>query len=132
MNNHSTETTIYIALVDDDPIANSIHQMVLQKSLPGVRIRVFQQAKQALEHIVTDEASFDLLLLDLNMPELNGWEFLQKLQQTSAKKPPVVILSSSNDPEDLKRSREFELVRGYWIKPLKSSDVIEFLSPSPS
>lgn len=118
-----------IVLVDDDPVANSIHQIVLKKAIPEARVLVFQKASHALEHLISEEPDLSLLLLDLNMPELSGWEFLDQLSRQSGKKPPVVILSSSSDPEDIRRSGEFEMVRGYWTKPLKSSDVLGFLKP---
>lgn len=120
---------MHIFLVDDDPVANNIHQIVLKKAIPEARVHVFQQASHALEHLISQEPDINLLLLDLNMPELSGWEFLDQLARHPGKKPPVVILSSSSDPEDLRRSKEFEMVRGYWTKPLKSTDVLSFLKP---
>ena len=129
MYNQFTESAIKIVLVDDDPVANSIHQIVLKKAIPDASVRVFQLATHALEHLISEEPELSLLLLDLNMPELSGWEFLDQLARHPGKKPPVVILSSSSDPDDLRRSKEFDMVRGYWTKPLKSADVLDFLNP---
>ena len=63
----------------------------------------------------------ELLFLDLNMPQISGWQFLEKLQVLYPKlvKPiDVYIISSSIDPRDIKRSGKYSFVKSYLIKPV--------------
>ncbi|HZF99933.1 MAG TPA: hypothetical protein VEY71_02980, partial [Chitinophagales bacterium] len=67
--------------VDDDPINNSICTYVVMKTFPGTDIEQFIEPKKGLEFIEKDYTGRDapvptVLLLDINMPEINGWEFL--------------------------------------------------------
>jgi CheY-like chemotaxis protein len=61
----------------------------------------------------------DILFLDLNMPVLDGWQFLQEFGMLEKKiKMPIYILTSSNYEGDLIKSKEFDVVKGYIVKPL--------------
>jgi len=74
-------------------------------------------------------AKSTILLLNLNMPFMTGWEFLEgfaTLDWTVRERIRIYILSSSIDTEDRKRSESIEFVKGYLTKPL-STDVVERL-----
>jgi CheY-like chemotaxis protein len=104
-----------VILVDDDPINNLVTKRLLQKINPNLEIVDFTNAIDALEHLKSSR--IDLILLDINMPEMNGWEFLNELEN-SGNKTPVLMLSSSIDPSDHCKSILYKSVRGFLRKPL--------------
>lgn len=109
-----------IFLVDDDPINNLINRRLLGKTGIGDYIEEFLSAHEALEKIklLPKEGSL-LIFLDINMPVLNGWEFLD--QYTSLfpnRNDVIVILSSSIDFQDRQKALEYSVVSGFLEKPL--------------
>jgi CheY-like chemotaxis protein len=109
-----------IFLVDDDPINNLINRRLLGKIGIGNYIEEFLIAQEALEKIkqLPKEDSL-LIFLDINMPVLNGWEFLEKYTALFPdRKDRIVILSSSIDYQDRKKAFEYPIVSGFLEKPL--------------
>ncbi|MBC6365912.1 two-component system response regulator [Algoriphagus sp. AK58] len=109
-----------IFLVDDDPINNLINKRLLGKTGISQTILEFLGGEEALEKLEEISPSARLLIfLDINMPVLNGWEFLNKyLASFSHRKDKIVILSSSIDFQDRQRASEFQIVAGFLEKPL--------------
>ncbi len=109
-----------IFLVDDDPINNLINKRLLGKIGISNQILEFLEGEEALSQIsMLSQEKVALIFLDINMPVLNGWEFLEKyLQQYPTRKDKIVILSSSIDFQDRQKAREFEIVKGFLEKPL--------------
>lgn len=72
----------------------------------------------------------DVIFLDLNMPEMNGFQFLDlftKLPKNVLKQSKVVIITSSDAPEDMERSADYPQVIKYFLKPLKEMDLTELI-----
>jgi CheY-like chemotaxis protein len=115
-----------VLLVDDDSTANFLHQLLLQKTLCVTeRVFVAENGQQALTQLGPG-AAFppQLILLDLNMPVMNGWEFLAAYQQLPPMAPrPLVVLLSSSD-HDLAQARAQQLpVDDFLSKPLTREKV---------
>jgi CheY-like chemotaxis protein len=106
-----------ILLVEDD----RVDAMTVERALKDVhvtnRLDLAQDGEKALEYLKTHEAPC-VILLDLNMPRMNGIEFLQIVKSDSVlKKIPVIVLTTSESDQD--RLGSFELsVAGYMIKPV--------------
>ncbi len=109
-----------VFLVDDDPINNLINRRLLGKTGISNQIDEFLGGEEALEKINELEPDNSLLiLLDINMPVLNGWEFLNRyLEIYPDRKDKIVILSSSIDFQDRQRAEEYQIVSGFLEKPL--------------
>ncbi|MBT1704311.1 response regulator [Chryseosolibacter indicus] len=106
-----------IILIDDDEIVHFIFGRVATSYNNGINTLCFKSARQALQHLQTNVAQVDLILLDINMPVMNGWEFLKNYQELKFSYP-VYILSSSADSSDLQKSTTFDSVKGYFTKPI--------------
>jgi CheY-like chemotaxis protein len=118
-----------IFLVDDDPINNLINKRLLGKVDISKNILEFQDGEEALteiERLTEDEGI--LILLDINMPVMNGWEFLDKyLTFFPLRNDRIVILSSSIDFLDRQKAKEFKVVSDFLEKPLTLDKIKEYI-----
>jgi CheY-like chemotaxis protein len=116
-------------LIDDDHVTNMLNRYYLEEHFPHVAIELFCKATKALDELINIGKETDFIFLDLNMPEMNGWEFLDALVEASPLPnhfPKIYILSSSLDPADRLRAENHALVAGFISKPLESVE-LEFL-----
>lgn len=116
-----------ILLVDDDEPTNFLNQMVIEELDITEHIRVAQNGQQALSYLkktgIGDEQFPlpDLILLDINMPAMNGWEFLQHYSNLPAHQKAnvvIVMLTTSLNPDDRAKAQEISDVTGFETKPL--------------
>ncbi|MAQ74961.1 MAG: response regulator [Aquimarina sp.] len=113
-----------ILLIEDDEIERLKFDRVLKKNGLLHKLSLSHNGEEALEKLSTHNFIPDIILLDLNMPKMNGLEFLKILKSDQhLKYIPVIILSTSNNIRDLKRCYE-EGIAGYMVKPLKYEDYI--------
>ena len=114
--------------IDDDHINNFLTERVLQEAGIPMTTRSYLSAEDALEDMVqtSREELPDIVFLDLNMPMMNGWQFLDALEPHKDKvlgKSHIYILTSSLDTSDVSKSEEYDLVNGFIHKPLTVEDV---------
>jgi CheY-like chemotaxis protein len=109
-----------IFLVDDDPINNLINKRLLGKVGISNQIIEFLEGEEALIQIETLPSENQILIfLDINMPVLNGWEFIEKYKEIYPnRQDKIVILSSSIDYQDRQKAKEYQIVSGFLEKPL--------------
>ena len=115
-------------LIDDDYISNFVTEKVLTDASFSENIRSFLSAEEALDFLKSNmPASIpDVIFLDLNMPGMNGWDFLEELEPYREQLKDVCsiyILTSSLDMADTARSEEYDLVQGLLHKPIDHQDV---------
>ena len=118
-------------IIDDDPIHQRIAQIMITKHQLFDDFTSYLQAGEALKFLEENrdvaDALPDVIILDLNMPVIDGWKFLDEFEKFSAsliKKIRIFIVSSSVDEKDMSRSRSYDSVEGFISKPL-SADVIK-------
>jgi CheY-like chemotaxis protein len=104
-----------LVLVDDDPLVNKMHKMLLKKYHANIAVIDFNNPQKALDHIAAHHT--ELIFLDINMPEIDGWEFLSRLKEQSLK-PKVIIVSSSIDPAEKNKAYSHDCVKDFISKPL--------------
>lgn len=125
---------IFIA-IDDDPINNLLSKVIIKKALPDATVYEFTEAKVALEFIDNEARDYDgiILFLDINMPIIDGWGFLERFERLStdiAGKVRIYMLSSSLDENDVIRARSYASVEDYIPKPLTIEGVEGICSKS--
>lgn len=109
---------ISLLLIDDDEIERMKFKRVCQKHNYPHTIIEARNGEMALDILKNQEILPNVILLDLNMPKMNGTEFLAELKHnTSLKYIPIVIMSSSDNDKDIKECYELGIA-GYIIKPL--------------
>ena len=123
-----------ILCVDDDPITLMLCKMVITKALFSKEITTAKNGEEAIKYFDTLKTSDpnskpQLIFLDLNMPVMDGWEFLDSFNTAAYSEfhdTKVIILSSTTDPEDLKKSKKYPMVIDFLSKPI-SKEMLEFL-----
>jgi CheY-like chemotaxis protein len=119
-------------LIDDDQTTNFVNQMLLEDLQVSKQVLVAHNGKEALELIsrqCENGCCPELILLDINMPVMNGFEFLkayEKLEFAHKQSVVIVMLTTSMNPEDVKRLEEFP-TQGLLTKPLTSEMVQRLL-----
>lgn len=112
-----TDENKKVILVDDDDTNNFISRRLLQIYDPKIRVTEFIDPEAALASIKEgSQSNTRLVLLDINMPKINAWQFLESLG--SLEGSDIIILTSSIDPKDRLKAKEIHAVKGFWTKPL--------------
>lgn len=108
-----------IYLIDDDEIAVYLTNILLYKTSFADEVVTYNRSIEGLNKLLNSSPDDlpELIFLDINMPELDGWEFLDQLKKHNLKIP-VYIITSSIDPSDKARAYAHKLVSGLVTKPL--------------
>lgn len=127
-----------ILCVDDDPITLMLCKKVIKKSDFSQEIDSAINGEEALKYFdnliiennQTSKGFPQLIFLDLNMPVMNGWEFLDIFSKNqylkNFSKTKVIVLSSTIDPSDISRSKNYPMVIEFLSKPI-TSEILEIL-----
>lgn len=127
---------VNIMLVDDDEINNFITVKLIRKAFPDSVITTYLNGRLAIDKIKNIleynlENIPDYILLDINMPVMNGWEFLEEykvLNLDPDKKITIYILSSSVFSNDVDKAKSYESVANFISKPLNLEAIKEVFS----
>lgn len=119
-----------IVLIDDDVTTNYLNKLVVERSNLVDELFIFNSAEEALSFSKDNEQAIDgsLILLDINMPIMNGWEFLETYNEAYSKgKNKIVLLTSSIDPSDKSKADINPHVVDYKSKPLSNTLLQELI-----
>lgn len=116
-----------IYIIDDNEIDLIVGRKLLERRDDQLSISVCQDPTLALEEISNASIQPDVILLDWHMPVLNAQDWLTRYTQQLKASIPVYILTSSIDPRDKQRIEEFEVVQGFFSKPLNQAHIDEIL-----
>lgn len=117
-------------IIDDDPIFIYGTKRIMKEVDFSQEILVYNNGEEAIDGLTEisklGEPMPEVIFLDLNMPIMNGWEFLEefeKLPNHNKQKTIIYIISSSVDPRDLERVKNYKQVNNYILKPITPNDL---------
>lgn len=122
-----------ILIVDDDPIVRLIIQTMINTIDSSVNCHPCDNGEVGLYVLETLRNATEaiIVLLDINMPVLNGWEFLESLQNINLNSFTIFqlyIVTSSTDESDMVKAQSYSLVKKVFHKPLSKQDIEEILN----
>jgi len=129
-----------ILLIDDDLATNFINKRIIQKADISEHIQVALNGKEAIDYLCkkgnfeSDTNEFpqpQLILLDINMPVMDGWEFIEaykKLDTVNKEEITIVMLSSSFNPADKAKAESIEQISDFKQKPMSKEALLEIIA----
>jgi CheY-like chemotaxis protein len=124
-----------IMLVDDNRNDNFFHEREIKKNNKSTIVISKSSGMDALDYLKSTkdnkEMVPDLILLDINMPGMNGWEFLKeynRLEKDLQSRVIVIMLTTSDNPDDEAKAKEFNFVSEYITKPLTKETMEDIIS----
>lgn len=129
-------------LVDDDSINNFVNQTLIAKLNITGNVITALNGEEALKHVrqycsVSDRCCPDLILLDINMPVMDGFDFLEeysKLDFSNKNQVVIIVLTTSSNPKDIEKIEQYK-VNGFINKPLteeKLRNILQIHFPDSS
>lgn len=122
-------------IIDDDPISVFGMKRSMKKVNFAKTIEVYHNGQEAIDGITSmveaGQQIPSVIFLDLNMPIMDGWEFLEnfiKIPNYNTDSVTIFIVSSSVNPRDIIRAKEYSIVNNYILKPIKPEDLTKVLS----
>ncbi|AEH02772.1 response regulator [Lacinutrix sp. 5H-3-7-4] len=127
--------SLNICIVDDDEIYKFTVVKILESIDFNKKIEVFSDGEEAfsflLDNIDQPKALPDVILLDINMPVMDGFQFMEeyiKIKPRVGKKITIYMVSSSVDPMDLQKAKGISEISDYIIKPIKRGELKAIIS----
>lgn len=115
-------------VVDDDPVILFLMKKLIEHSGFDGGTAYYERARAALEELENSYSPENryVIFLDINMPEMNGWQFLDKLTLfASPENTDVFIITSSTDAADKSKANRFSHVKKFLTKPVKLEHLVE-------
>lgn len=114
---------LHILLVDDNETDQFFNETLIEDFDPEIKILQAYDGQEALNAIASAEQKPDVILLDINMPGMNGFEFLEEYSKNCDFSTVIVMLSSSDQGDDKQKALSYDCVKSYFVKPLDNEKI---------
>lgn len=123
-----------VCIIDDDNIYINLMKKIIEIKKLSDSILIFNNGKEAIDFFLDsldNEDNPQVIFLDLNMPVMDGWQFLQEFSKIKNKiknKIEIYVVSSSINSKDIERAKSIDIVSDYLTKPIKLDDFEKILA----
>lgn len=119
----ATENQITLMIIDDDEDDRQWFQIAIERTRPKVKLVKALGGRAAMGYLLSGLTP-DLIFLDLNMPGMDGFDFLRAINKTRVKKIPVVAISTSDRPADISKAIHLGAIH-YIVKPFSLTELMK-------
>ena len=120
-----------ICIIDDQEINQFILKTIIKKINSEIKILSFNNGEVALnsltQSLVAKEDMPDIILLDINMPVMDGWQFMDEFIKLQIEKTAIYILTSSNSPDDKKKAKTYCAISDFLVQPIETRTLKEVI-----
>lgn len=117
-----------LLIIDDDPLYSWIIKKFVERVNPAAEVVTCTDAREALGKIINEEIKADLIILDWDMPLMNGFTFANTYAQLPVNHIPIIVHTNSIYKRDRERAKTLPLIKGYFVKPVNTNMIKEMLS----
>lgn len=115
-----------ICLIDDDDMQHWLNVRIIHSIDKTIEIFSYSSAEIALNDLMVNKIIPDVILLDINMPLMDGWDFIEEVGAREINIP-IYMLTSSIDKNDNEKAKKYKVVKGFLNKPLKQEKLESIL-----
>ncbi len=120
-----------VLLLDDNLATNFFHKKIIEKSNTAEVVLEFRSGANALKYLKQEGIEQpELIFVDINMPIMGAWEFLEKFQNlkhVTEKNTTVIILSTSLSPDDKTKADKIPIIKEMLLKPLTKESILQVI-----
>jgi CheY-like chemotaxis protein len=112
-----------VLLIDDNEDDNYYHELILREAGAAQQIQIAETGNSALDFLQETSTAPELIFLDINMPRMNGWEFLERYKKLKIDQKAnviIIMLTTSLNPEDARKAKTIPEIDDFESKPLTS------------
>lgn len=127
-----------LCVVDDDEIYQFIIKRIIEKKKLPCKILVFNDGRELYNYLVENKSSAEklpgALLLDINMPEMDGWEFIEqyrKIEDSLSKRGHIYVVTSSVNSKDEEKARAYSEIKDFIEKPFDVDHLVRIVDEAP-
>lgn len=116
-------------MIDDNILDHTLYRFLIERTGLVEELVSILDAREALTYLAKNHEKIDLILLDINMPGMSGFDFLEEVREMLGDeftKPIIIMLTTSMDPKDIDRASRYQMVKDYCNKPLSEQNIEEF------
>lgn len=116
-------------MIDDNILDHTLYRFLIERTGLVEELVSMLDAREALTYLAKNHEKIDLILLDINMPGMSGFDFLEEVREMLGDeftKPIIIMLTTSMDPKDIDRASRYQMVKDYCNKPLSEQNIEEF------
>ncbi|MCU0439279.1 MAG: response regulator [Raineya sp.] len=122
----------FYLVIDDDKINNLVCESVIKKVQESNHVMSFLRAEEALNYLSSGNNNHpDIIFLDINMPEMDGWEFLERFLPIRKNHTYIFMLSSSINQADFDKAKKYTEVLDYVVKPFSKEKLLKAVEMLP-
>jgi len=114
-----------ICIVDDDRIYQLLMKKMIKSLDATISVKTFYDGEEAYNFYKSKPVCCEILLLDINMPKMDGWEFLEKLNDEDFKNSKIYLATSSIASSDREKAKNYKKIKEYLIKPITKKKISE-------
>ncbi len=119
---------MHILIIDNDPLYSWIVKKFIKNEDPKIQVTTCLNADATLHKIIKKELAPDLIILDWDMPGMDGYTFAHAYAQIQTAPVPVIVLTNSIYKRDYDRAKTLPVIKGYFVKPVNEQIIKDMLS----